>query len=54
MVKKAAALIALLGLAACSANGALTPEQRAIKANCVAGDYTACSDLGHQMAARRS
>ena len=54
MVKKSAALIALLGLAACSANGALTPEQRAIKANCVAGDYTACSDLGHPMAARRS
>ena len=54
MVKKVAALIALLGLSACGAHAALTPEQRAIKANCVAGDYTACSDLGHQMAATRN
>lgn len=53
MVKKCAALIAVLTLGACSAQGGLSPEQRAIKSTCVAGDYSACSDLGHQMAAQR-
>ncbi len=53
MVRKFAILVVLLGLGACSVNAGLSSEQQAIKANCVAGDFNACSDLGHQMAAAR-
>lgn len=46
-----ACVATLLVLSACGYG--LTPAQQTLKASCVAQDFNACADLGHEVAASR-